>query len=260
MTFRQITIGCSIAIFFSMPALAQQKSSSQLMRQDIGKQYLLIKDVFTKNQLSGSTRTKISSKETVDLVDCVAAYPELSSKNRSANYLAVLAGEISTASLVLTSLKYPKDVWSPLLAEYEREQLARLASGRSYSNSITEKHSQPLVMQVNAYRNAHGNRAASVAWETGCGGTGRPIKVIMRPAGGTVRLVPELWYDVCTKQGINPKNFAECDHWDSASDGEELLVSGRYWYRATLKDGSVIENKKDFSNLPASSAEWIISR
>lgn len=74
------------------------------------------------------------------------------------------------------------------------------------------------------------------------------------------RIIPALFHDFCAAQGITAEDFKECDQWVEISDGEEVVLSGIYWYQAEWNDGAKRQGKKDTSRLPLSATEWIIER
>jgi hypothetical protein len=243
----------AISIWIATSAVAEQ--SSTLVKNDIVGQYQMMKRTYEKEYPSSSS-SRPNRKEVYDLVDCIGADPALTTKDKLTHDIAVLAAEIVDASRMLAWVGYPPSLWQTAINDYEKGQLDRISSGKGFSADIEKRAAQSLLKVLDAERTESKPPLAKVAWETDCGGQGIEVKITTLPRGGTIRILPALYYSFCKAQGVNAETIKECNRWDEIADGAVLLLSGAYWFQANWRSGPTTEGRKDTSRI--SDGQWIV--
>jgi len=246
---------------------AQAEDSATLVRKHPVQQYEIFRGVYAKlinealERHTGPLPSN-SASESGLLVFCGGGELEIYHEDKRTWEFAMLAFEIVQTSISLKLLKYPEAVWKEDLAEYETQQSHHIAKHRVRSDRIAYRYTLRLFTKLTTYQKVTDSTLKPViglSWQHGCGEYHMSVKVVTRPRGGRVQVLPYLYYAFCEAQGLNAKNFKECNHWDEVRDGEELRVSGTYYYRALWKGGRALEGRKNFDNARDGS-RWLIAR
>jgi hypothetical protein len=243
----------------SLPSVlpASAETSGELLRRDIRGQYQLMKRAAEQAVAAPTGRV---DQKSYDLENCAGLHPGAQSKDTLASAVALLASEVEVISKKLTWLGYPKSVWESALADYERAQLDHVVSKKTYDFSIPNRMKRPLLRRLDEYRRSSKIKLPEVDWDTACGGEmGIAIRLVTQPPRGKVQLLPGLFYRFCQLQGVQAESLRECDQWTEMSDGEEAMVLGAYWYKATWTGGATAQGRKDFSSRTPEMRTWRVT-
>ena len=125
--------------------------------------------------------------------------------------------------------------------------------------NLNDRLQLQIVADLDSFRKNSRSRLPGVLWGA-CGGqsTRLIVRLTTDPPNGTVQILPDLYYDVCSSQNINKNDYAQCNHWHPVSDGEEVVVVGAYVFKARWPDGRSMTSRKDFARVPDTTKQWII--
>lgn len=229
----------------------KRQTSRQLVSSDPRGQYLVI-----KRTLSGLAPDPAEALEgePYDLEDCKTGGDYLGvSDDPAVLELANLAYVVVHLSKTLPKLGYPESVWSPLLVQFENEQLnLRLREiGRPYNpDSPSSQHAntfkEKLVRLLNSYRAKRATELPTVFYQGDCGAGDVSINFRTEPEGGRAMLIPVFFYELCKAQQYDPENRSQCTWWVDPPEGAPLAVSGDYFFRASWPDGVQRQGRTSF--------------
>jgi hypothetical protein len=243
----------SVCCFVTLVSAA----STSLVRQNPKAQYAILKEAYLQSPSSfGYTRTSGEYNFPI----CGPADLSLHTPDQLTRALSILAFEVVETSRFFLALKYPNESWGPPLAEYEARQLDYISRYSQKNADLADQMSDKLTERVASYRQkvAPGlPKVGYVSWQTYCGDYYVPVKVVTRPPGGKIRYWSALYYRFCQRQGLSGNDITECNQWNEASDGEEINVSGAYWYQANWRSGLKALGQKDFGANPNAKV-WVI--
>jgi hypothetical protein len=248
-------------IVLTLPSVCiAQTSSSSLAKNDIQGQYRILKSVYAKQNLNLSSTTRPNARTVYDLNACAPAAPEFNAADRMTSNMAGLAAEILLSAATLKWMGYPDPVWQPALSQYEQLQLNSMMKTGAVDHKISYDSSELLIKRLDLFRAQSAISLPKARWETECGGSGLSVTVKTVPPGGKLSIIPLLFHSFCSAQGLKSNSITECNQWIEVSDGEELLVSGVYFYRASWKDGSSAQGRKDTDKIPESNTQqyWVV--
>lgn len=145
----------------------------------------------------------------------------------------------------LKLLRYPREAWIDLIAQYEKDTLAWLQADEARRHedlvSALEHRRVEFMEKLSASLNASRVKNQSlppVSIEGGCGDGGIAVKISTRPNGGRVWLIPRFYFDLCKAQGLDQKSIEQCDRWMEIIPGEEMMLTGNYKYIVQWPDGT----------------------
>lgn len=235
------------------------QNSTTRVRSDIAGQYALMKQVVDQTYRKPLHKGTPKRSEKYDLTGCVGADPSVFSGDKLSTGLAVIAAEVRLASLSLQWAGYPREVWQPLIARFEREMLRSISVAKPWNAEKYQALSSDASDKLKAYRESN-RQLPEVYWEVGCGGTYHILKLTTEPRGASLRMTPSLFYLFCSKQGVQATSFSECNQWTRVADGEEVAVSGAYYYQVNWSGGPATTDRKDFSTVSGKATVWRVTR
>jgi len=223
------------------PALAQ--SSTDLVRANPRAQYALLKDVNARTPYRLPGRPDPRQEYDIALCGDEAAL----TADELTGRLAYLARQVDKASFMLQWADYPRSIWQPLLADYERTALDAAVNGLSSDNDGTSRIKELLTQRLEAQRRTSGNRLPHVKW-LGCAGGGVELKIKTIPSGGDVWVILEFWHDLCGKQQLDADDRNQCNHGMDFADGDETELLGSYRYVVTWSNGRQRKGRQEFDD------------
>jgi hypothetical protein len=228
-------------------ALDEIRSSKYLVRVDPKRQYRLLRTILFEEPQG--FQYEPGKHGGYDFWLCPNWEVELFGPDETSKALARLARVAVDITRFFTFLRYPKHVWEPILAGFELQQLESIIESGDLKGDLVYPFTDSLFRRAEAYRTTQDRsfpKITSVKLSLGCGDTYATVKVVIRPPGGRIRYWPALYYVFYQRQGLKASDTRECDQWNEASDGEEVVVGGAYWYQATWPKGPLGNWKKGF--------------
>jgi hypothetical protein len=101
-----------------------------------------------------------------------------------------------------------------------------------------------LAAKLNEYRSISPGQLAVISYEEGdCGGgnPGADLQVHIRPPNGQAFVITFFKFDLCEKQGYDPRNRTKCNYWMEAMDNSTINIAGQNRYLAHWRDGAIRE-------------------
>lgn len=240
--FSTITI-CSIlplgALAATQPSYGEVKAAMyQLVKAD--DLFLWPKKLelvpYDRRTFGASTCTARAGCRVLDSCTDGRSYLDKTASPLVRNY-ADVAYEVVEYDLALTSLGYPRSIWSPATSDYERSEvtLANRAGPDAFSESAWHTWQGRLSEVLAAYRADH-PAIYGIVLSGGCGAGEVSVTIITSPPATQVFLIPSFFYELCRAEHIAADNVDTCDHWREVV-GPVTEISGMYHYFANWPGG-----------------------
>jgi hypothetical protein len=239
---------------YASSSLAQ--TSTQLTASDLRATYAAIKSAIRKLQADFAQPYRDRGAYVIDPCGTVANHLLWTKRRyedeKTFRRLGDIAVNVFEWTHTLSTLKYPRRLWEPLVSQYESEQLSLLIEPEAGEQEDPRNYIQSsyafvddLVRRLAEHRKSNPSLVRVVA-RGGCGAGEVVVTIATDPRGGQVLFIPTFFYEYCRARNLNPEDTTRCDRWREADDGQLHEVIGNYRYIAKWRDGTIRKGKLTF--------------
>jgi hypothetical protein len=226
---------------------AEAQTSDALVKRDVNANYEVLKTIIKSHSPTSLERRKMLDWEShqqvegLDLFYCSdftdLGLPVHATKTKSSQ-LSEIAYDAVMYENGLSRSGYPRSEWGDMVASREARALSR---GRlDVWSEASKAELKRWASKLNEYRRQNGGNLPKVLVQGGCGAGGTTTAFRTEPPGGRVLLIPEIYYEFCRKQGIDPGDEFKCEYWDEVHQGQQVEVSGSYEAKLVWGNHSLI--------------------
>jgi hypothetical protein len=242
---------------------ADRPSSSKAISADPRSAYVSIKSI-----LAGEKQSKWTASDRICPSDvkakqlrvlCCTGSVVFYVKGPLRRALIEIAFNVLRTQSAMSANQIPAEYWQASLSQYEDSSLRAIKEKHyiaqnsgdpelSYFDfSEGDPDRDPFANMIKEISQAVRSRGLDLDISLGgCGGPANKILIKTSPPGGTVYLLPRLFYLYCRQRGIDADDMKQCDHWlPPLHTPEESYVGGVYRYRIEWPDKRSLTNEFD---------------
>jgi hypothetical protein len=222
------------------------EKSSDLMLANPRAAYKVVKSFLDSQRKDGNLQVR--KLKLFGIFDCRHAsdvYPVEGALERT---LVDAAFQVIMARQILSSKKYPRELWRDALVAFEDSYLNWIVEGYRIGESdyeTTRALRTKLVREINSRVSKSSLKLSPLPVNPECDieitrvSAVTRITVRVRPHNAAVSVIPKMFYSYCRASGMNPDDKTKCDYWLPAiSDGEQVHLGGIYKYQIERQGGT----------------------
>jgi hypothetical protein len=232
-----------------------QSTSSKLVASDIRGHYALIKSTISSHR---EWYYHPDKENTYGLADCGALAARVNSTDVTTSTLGFIAALYYKWMTELPAVGYPGESVAPLIQDYEKTLLQHVISkgAKNLTYDTWHREGVKLANEINDLRSRQHLNARQVEYEDECGGPGAEIRFII-PKDAHMFMIISFDFELCQKQGINPKDRVACDRYFEVQNGPTDKYSALYIYVGEWKDGYARTGQIDAASIASEGRGWV---